>query len=198
MKIPPEILNHVFNYIVSERDAEEFYRAVYTDGQDSHRNQNSFLLECERRRWEGEGIACLSSLPYTNNYKFDVARIAARQYDFSLANIDDLPTELLRMFDSVKYQWGLLKRCMQMLQHYYPTQDKLNQWIWKIEAKKRFEKAAQYLCALENLLAMDSPLEEFLEDFEGVVTKETFQEYKTRCAIEDGEAYWWQSDSDSE
>lgn len=189
-----EILNHVFQYIVSERDAEEFYRAVYTDGQDSHRNQNLFLAECERRRWNGEGIACLSSLPYSQQYRNDVARIAARQYDFSLANVDDLPRELLRMFDNVDYQWGLLKRCMQMLQYYYPIQDRHNQWIWKIEAKKRFEKAAQYLCALENLLAMDSPLEEFLEDFEGVVNKNTYPEYKRRT----GDAYWWMLSDDEE
>lgn len=198
MKLPPELLDRIFDFVVSEKDAEEFYRAVFTDGVDSQRNANRFLQYCERKRWDRGGVAFVSSLPYNNMYLDEVRRIAAVSYDYSLTSADTLPREILSLYQEVSEEMILLKRCMQRLRYEYNSHDRKNPWIWKIDSRRRFEKAAQFLTALRNLLAMDSHLETWLEDMEGSVTRQSYGEYRRRLVEDDQMLPWWMLETDEE
>lgn len=208
MKLPLEVLDNVFSCLQSEIDAEQFYRAVYTNGEDSDENANRFLQECEKRRWDNKGIAHLSNLPYNQLHQSEVTRLAARMYDYTLFSADDLPPEIFRMFRNVEVKWAKIRERMHMLRKYYKQFDQKNPWIWKLETKQRFEVTAQYLFALENLMDVGEPsagpVEHFIEESEGVVTKENFAGYRKEFNhgepwyMEDAVSAKWVSETDSE
>jgi transcriptional regulator with XRE-family HTH domain len=197
-KFPPEIYYKVFAYLRSERDAEELFKAVFTNGEDSERNYNKFVKFAESCRWLNGNVAFISSLPYSECYQEEVRRLSIRKYDFSLIDADMLPQEILGMYNQVLSKFHNIKRSMQRLRLFYHGQDSNNSWIWKIESKIRFEKTAQYLSALNNLLELDTPLEYFLEHYENSVTKESYKHYKHIFTGDKDNNPWWMLDTDEE
>lgn len=188
-KLPNELLEKIFQYIQSERDAEQFYIGVFLDGEDTDWNHNTFIREAERRRWSKGDVALVSSLPYNNRYIYEIGRISGVVYDFSLMECDELPQMIYRMYEETTEAFHNLTRTMRRLRRYYRDHDQHNTWIWKLEAKRRYEKAAQFLNAMTNMLEMNSELEEWLSDHEDSVVKETYQQYKTRYELTDD--VWW-------
>lgn len=195
-KLPPEILELVFRNIRSECDAEQFFRAVFTNGEDSDYNKNKFLRFCERKRWDNQGIAHILPLPYNEMYYDEVRRIAAIEYNFEKVDTDHLPRKLIRLFDGVKLQWDNLRRTMDVIRRYAHT-ERENPWIWKLEAKERYRKAAQFLLALDNLLGMDSELEQFLVEMEGTIRYDEYETYK-RMGGEFDRWYMFETESEEE
>jgi hypothetical protein len=188
MKIPTEIQIKIFNEIIDEVDAYNYWVAIFNNNEDSNQVENDFLEFMNKRRWENtNGYVYIPPAPTHPNIE---DRHTHYNYNYDLVPAENLVIDTIQAFLHVKRKFNKLEMQMKYLNNWAVQDSRNTPIIWRIETKKRLQKTLEYLDELNILLSFkQSRMERFINTREGTIVPKDFKEYADH--LNDVHDCWW-------